>query len=383
MLFVLVGLYLLYLAGGIALASQGVVDRVYFFPGFSIKRPHSDQSAFSPDGPLVHYLPDGAALSRCIVPQGSGFAVRLDTLRRPTDSLTCFVQETGLSFRFPRHAFTTEAAEYPAPARMLVVSDIEGNFKGLQQLLQGAGVTDAQARWRFGTGHLVFVGDMFDRGLQVTECLWLLYKLEHEAAQAGGKVHFLLGNHEVMNLTGHYKYLRRKYRKNADSLGVDYARWYAADTELGRWLRTKNAVERIGPTLFVHGGLSPEVAALQLPLAQLNDLTRRSIDAPATTDRSAAEKLIRNPKLSPDWYRGIAQEEAPAAHVQAVLRQYGATRMVIAHTPVTEIKPLYDGRVVAIDLPHQEHTGQGFMQALWVEGGKLSVVDDKGRKRAL
>ncbi|WP_162910570.1 metallophosphoesterase [Hymenobacter oligotrophus] len=383
-LLALAGLYVLYLAGGLVLASQAVIDRVYFFPGYSIKRPMPDESGFSPDGPVVQNLSGGVALSRRIVPGNLGSVVRIDTLRSASDSLTCFVQETGLAFRFPRHAFpAAEPAEYPAPARMLVVSDIEGNFKGLQQLLQGAGVVDAQARWRFGAGHLVFVGDMFDRGLQVTECLWLLYKLEHEAAQAGGKVHFILGNHEVMNLTGHYKYLRRKYRHNADSLGLDYARWYAPDTELGRWLRSKNVVERIGPTLFVHGGLSPEVAALRLPLVQLNALTRRSLDASQHAAPRPAEQLVRNPKLSPDWYRGIAQEEAPAAHVAAVLRQYGATRMVIAHTPVEEITPLYNGQVVAIDLPHQEHTKQGFGQALWVEGGRFSVVDNLGRKQAL
>ncbi|GAB3825463.1 metallophosphoesterase [Hymenobacter jeollabukensis] len=384
LLLTVVGLYFLYLAAGIGLAYFGLVDRVYFFPYYSIKRPHADQSGFSPDGPLVQYQPAGPALSRRIVPGRAGAAVQLDRLARATDSLTCFVQETGLTFRFPRHAFpAAEPAEYPAPEKMLVVSDIEGNFKGLLLLLQGAGVTDARARWTFGRGHLVFVGDMFDRGLQVTECLWLLYKLEHEAAQAGGQVHFILGNHEVMNLTGHYKYLRRKYRKNADSLGVDYARWYAPDTELGRWLRSKNVVERLGPTLFVHGGISPEVAALRLPLSALNDLTRRSLDAPDTTGLPPAEKLARNPKLSPDWYRGLAQEEAPAAHVAAVLRQYGATRLVIAHTPVEQITALYGGQVVAIDLPHQENTGQGFMQALWIEGGKLSVVDNQGRKRAL
>lgn len=380
----LLGLYLLYLGVGLALVYFGVNERVVFFPGFSIKHKKPDQSGFAPDGPLVHYLDDSTAVRRRIVPLGAGAVVRPDTLRRLSDSLSCFVQETGLRFRFPRHRFpAAEPAEYPAPARMLVVSDIEGNFKGLQQLLTGTGVMNAQARWTFGRGHLVFVGDMFDRGLQVTECLWLLYKLEAEAAQAGGKVHFILGNHEVMNLTGHYRYLRRKYRVNADSLGVEYARWYAADTELGRWLRSKNAVERIGPTLFVHGGISPEVAALRLPLTQLNDLTRRSLDAPDTTGLSPAEKLARNPKLSLDWYRGLAREEAPAAHVAAVLRQYGATRMVIAHTPVEEITPLYDGQVIAIDLPHQEQSDQGFMQALWMEGGKLAVVDSQGHKQSL
>ncbi len=48
----------------------------------------------------------------------------------------------------------------------------------------------------------MFAGDMFDRGDQVTECLWLVYALEETAKAAGGYVHFILGNHELMNLQG-------------------------------------------------------------------------------------------------------------------------------------------------------------------------------------
>lgn len=67
-LLTVVGLYLLYLAGGLVLAYSGVVDRVYFLPYYAIKRPHTDKSAFAPDGPVVQYQPDGSALSRRIVP---------------------------------------------------------------------------------------------------------------------------------------------------------------------------------------------------------------------------------------------------------------------------------------------------------------------------
>jgi hypothetical protein len=360
----------------------GAIGRLYFLPLFSLKGP--DQSTLAADGPWLFYQGQTTIRTQ-IIPQGGGLAVQTDSLLTKQDQLlTCYVTETGTAFSFPRHSFpATQPVYYTMPAKMVVLSDIEGNFKGLQQVLRGTGVIDAQARWTFGTGHLVFVGDMFDRGLQVTECLWLLYKLEYEAEQAGGKVHFLLGNHEVMNLTGKYKYVRRKYRDNADSVHVPYAQWYAPDTELGRWLRTKNVIERIGSTLFVHGGISPQVLAQHLSLDQLNHLTRQGLDAPNRHALQGAAKLISQSDLSPDWYRGIAREEAPAEHVQQVLRLYGAKTLVIGHTPSDQIHTLYQQQVIAIDIPHQEHTEQGFMLALWWENGTFYIIDQQQQKQLL
>lgn len=374
--------YAAYLAGGAALVYTGAIGRLYFLPLFSIKGP--DQSTFAADGPWLFYQ-GPTTVRKQIVPQAGALVVHTDSLLTKEDQLlTCHVTETGTAFSFPRHAFpATQPVHYAQPAQMLVLSDIEGNFKGLQQVLTGTGVTDAHDHWHFGTGHLVFVGDMFDRGLQVTECLWLLYKLEHEAEQAGGKVHFLLGNHEVMNLTGNYKYVRRKYRHNADSLQVAYAQWYAPDTELGRWLRTKNVIERIGRTLFVHGGISPQILAQHLSLEQLNDLTRQGLDAPNHHALRGPAKLISRSELSPDWYRGIALQETSTQHVQHVLRNYGAKTLVIGHTPSEQIHTLYQHQVIAIDIPHQEHTEQGFMQALWWENGTFYVINQQRKKQLL
>ena len=71
-------------------------------------------------------------------------------------------------------------------------------------------VIDTDLTWSFGDGHLVIVGDVFDRGPNVTECLWLIYRLEQEASAAGGAVHFLLGNHELMVMRGDLRYLNER-----------------------------------------------------------------------------------------------------------------------------------------------------------------------------
>ncbi|MGI4875605.1 MAG: hypothetical protein ACRYFX_30995 [Janthinobacterium lividum] len=162
-----------------------------------------------------------------------------------------------------------------------------------------------------------------------------------------------------------------------------YAQWYTPATELGRWLRTKNVTELIGSTLFVHGGISPQLLAQQLSLAQLNQLTRQGIDAPDRNALQGAAKLVSQSDLSPDWYRGIALQEASPQHVQQVLRAYGAKTMVIGHTPSEQIHTLYQQQVIAIDIPHQDHTAQGFMQALWWENSKFCIIDNKGNKKVL
>ncbi|MBG8552400.1 metallophosphoesterase [Hymenobacter guriensis] len=377
-------LYVVYVLGGIGLIATGAIDKLYFLPGWSVKGPKSDKSGFAADGPLVFYQ-DSLLISSRIAPRGGSLVLLTDTLRPGAATLvTCFADETSQEFQVPlRSENQVPADTYAEPEKLLAVSDIEGNFKGFQALLRGAGVVNDKLNWQFGRGHLVLVGDFFDRGLNVTECLWLIYKLEQEAEQAGGKVHFILGNHERMNMTEHFKYVRRKYRVNADTLGVPYNQWYTRSTVLGRWLRTKNVVEKIGTTLFVHGGIGPEVVMQKLPLTKLNDLARISLDKPVAA-LTALEKQVTQPPSSPDWYRGLAQQEASAAHVAQLMQLYTASRVVIGHTPVEHISTLYDGKVVAIDLPHQEHTAAGRpVQALWLEKGQLTIIDSQGQKSPL
>ncbi|MCK7530014.1 MAG: hypothetical protein MZV63_02625 [Marinilabiliales bacterium] len=75
------------------------------------------------------------------------------------------------------------------------------------------GIIDRNLNWKFGRGHLVYLGDAHDRGDMVTEILWHLFSLERQAAKAGGMVHFVLGNHELMVLDGDLRFINPKYRK--------------------------------------------------------------------------------------------------------------------------------------------------------------------------
>ena len=339
-----------------------------------------DSSKFGSDGPVIVYE-NGSIINYSIVPDGSAFRISKKAIYK-TDTLTCRIDETNQEFSFRlKDSINTEKDEYDLPGRMFIISDIEGNFKGFVDILKAAGVINNNLNWIFGNGHIVLDGDFFDRWINVTECLWLIYKLEDEALKSGGKVHFILGNHEIMNLNEKYKYVRNKYKLNAEALGLEYKKWYAPDTELGKWLRSKNGIEKIGDYLFLHGGISKDFPKDKYTLTEINENIKMCIDRDFKDGNTSKDMFIG--AQGPLWYRGIVDTAESREDVEQTLKSFNAKKMILGHTIVDEIKYLYGGKVIAIDLEHQINTANGKMYALWYEDGEFYVIDNKGNKSIL
>jgi hypothetical protein len=126
----------------------------------------------------------------------------------------------------------------------------------------------------------VICGDLFDRGKDVTAYLWLLYKLDAQAKAAGRYEHVILGNHDIMNLSGDYRFVDSKYFMAATVMSKNYQELYAANTELSRWLRSKNIVEKVGDMLFINAGISTDVNNLKMSLPDINVICRPFYDRP-------------------------------------------------------------------------------------------------------
>lgn len=338
------------------------------------------------DGPHVFYR-GGKIVVKSVEANDTGMVARTtmyDT--RASVLLTCNISEKNKeeSFSFELHdTLTVPPDQYPLPAKMLALSDIEGDFPALKTMLIGAKVMNRDFTWRFGTGHLVLVGDYFDRGSNVTECLWLIYKLEAEAEAAGGKVHFILGNHEILNLQANVEYVRHKYLANAQLIGEPYKLWFDNNSELGRWLRTKNAVEKIGDYVFCHGGISPELARTKLSLSDINRIARQNIGKSQDAIAGANAQSVYDVQTGIFWYRNAAKNQMTAEQVDEVLRFAGARRMVIGHTLVSDVTALYGGKVICIDLYHEENMRRGFMKSLWIEDGFCYGIDSRGEKTSV
>jgi hypothetical protein len=258
-----------------------------------------------------------------------------------------------------------------ANASIFVVADTHGEYEILVAMLRKHRIVDARLRWSFGRGHVVILGDVFDRGPNHTEILWLLYALEAQAKHAGGGMHLLLGNHETMVMRGDLRYLNPKYAKTAALFEVaSYSQLFDAGSVLGQWLRTRPAVLRINDSLCVHGGISAALIEQKLSLTDINSGVRAAL-----ADASRGEFLMGS--SGPLWYRGYfaGHTDFPTAtsgDIDRALRWFGVRRILVGHTIVSTITPLYDGKVIAVQVyPHHETSGEAVFESLLIRQGEL------------
>jgi len=284
---------------------------------------------------------------------------------------TC--HDSGSEYVVPVDGFRIKAYEYSGVSQVISISDVHGEYEYMVEILQNSGVVDSSLNWIWGDGHLVVDGDIFDRGDMTTECLWLLYRLEQEAALHGGCVHVLLGNHEEMVMTGDNRYVHDKYLNGiVKHSRIDLKDLYGPYTILGQWLRTRHTIIIINDVLYVHAGLAPSFVDSGLTAAKINDAVRRYIDFNSLQyrlDRDARQLLG---STGPLWYRGLWQakegyyEKATDADIDRIFGFYDVTSMVVGHTNMDSIMTHYDGRVFAIDVLYED---LGSLQALlWQDG---------------
>ncbi len=271
---------------------------------------------------------------------------------------------------------------YVSDEPIVAISDIHGQYGVFRHLLTVNNVIDEQLNWSFGKGNLVIVGDVMDRGDQVLESLWLIYKLEQQAERSGGKVHFLLGNHELMVMNGRLDYLNKKYLYTSALFKKPYYTLFGYNTLLGQWLHSKNVILKIKDKLFVHGGLSQQAMTLGLTIDDINSIFREKLYF------KSAQKIQAVPELStlyyedgPLWYRGYAFPYSfNKAGIDSLLTALDLQNIIVGHTTLPNIKGLYGNRIILIDSSIKLGiTGE----LLHINNGQISIGDMYGDRTAL
>ena len=336
--------------------------------------------------------------------------------RRTCASLPVLLLASAVLFSSPK------IADKP-PQVLIAIGDIHGDFDDCTLLLKHLGLVDAALHWSGGKATLVQTGDLIDRGPKGRQVMDLLMSLEKEATTSGGEARILLGNHEVMNILGDLRYVPAEaYASFADSESEnrrkaaykEYAAWLAEHATLlapikepkfsateeewmakhpagfveyreamsaqgsyGNWLRQHAAVTQIGDTIFLHGGIDPDLASMKIE--EMNSTIREEIEEfDKTKDYLVQRKLILpfftiqeismmvqaqlfadgqaasvdeeyHAKLAklrgfngwlcmrdngPLWFRGYDEwsDAEGGARIEKILSAYGAKHIVVGHT---------------------------------------------------
>lgn len=74
-------------------------------------------------------------------------------------------------------------------------------------VLKMAKVIDVRDNWLAGKDILVQTGDIVDRGTYASDIYRLMQSLRGQAGSVGGRVVSILGNHEIMNAIGDWRYV--------------------------------------------------------------------------------------------------------------------------------------------------------------------------------
>jgi hypothetical protein len=362
-----------------------------------------------------------------------------------------------------------EPQSAPGP-RIVVVGDIHGAGTNLAQILQAAGLIDAQRKWTGGTARLVQTGDILDRGPEVREAIDLLMRLEGEARRAGGRIDVLFGNHEGMNVLRDYRDVLAGFERFADGRSeerrrkafethseiarsaattldreawmkihppgsIEYADAFGPSGKYGRWIRARRPILQIGDTIFMHAGLNPErtitiddvnrqveqevrnwdelVAALErerlaapfFTLQEIVDAAQLEIGRIGIAQKTKEplpdyvtqefvkrlqflfniDKLALVESDGPLWYRGLAtlpDDQQPV--IEAMLKRYGARRIVIGHTPQLpggKIRARFGGLVVLIDTGMlNSYFKGGQPSALELQDDRMTAIYSSGRE---
>lgn len=347
--------------------------------------------------------------------------------------------------------------------RIVAVGDIHGAFNGVRTILREAALIDEDDGWAGADAILVQTGDFLDRGPGAIHAARLLMSLQRQAPESGGEVVVLLGNHEVLNLIGDLRdvnadvfkdfvgrhsakrlevscnqYVAFERRLAADKdrpspprrelrdkcfaeqhLGqVEYLQEIGPKGEIGRWIRGLPSAVRIGGVVFVHGGISPELAGRRLKqinaevrseihafdharqhllergrilptsnliemLAAARDLQQADAETSQFTPPEIAQlleiddwQMIRDD--GPQWFRGYARwdEEEGRELMPAILESLKAEHVVVGHSPqrTKRIGSRFNSRVFLIDTGMLTSVYKGVPSALEIRDGRFKAL---------
>jgi hypothetical protein len=274
----------------------------------------------------------------------------------------------------------------PPAERIIAIADLHGDMEATRKVFRLSGIIDESDHWIAGDLVVVQTGDQLDRGDDEQEILEFLERLRLEADAAGGVLHILNGNHELMNVRTDLRYVTvGGFADFADALSVgtpdslllahDESHWpriqaFRPGGPFARILARRNTVVIIGDNLFAHGGVLPW--HVEYGIENLNEAIGNWIEGAGPEP----EKI--HTSESPTWTRIFAFDvtDESCEILTSVLEQLQVKRLIVGHSIMEEgITSFCDGKVWCIDVGMARHYG-GKPAALEIIGDRIRVLSE-------
>jgi hypothetical protein len=295
----------------------------------------------------------------------------------------------GLSQTSPS-ARGSAAGASRAIGRVVAIGDLHADIGVTRRAFRLAGATDGNDQWIGKSLTVVQLGDIIGRSDDERQVLDFIFEIRRKAEAGGGKVHVLIGNHEVMagridnqavgpnpfpgfegipglNLNDpRLRILPPNERARGAALmpGGAYAKRLAEFP----------TVLRLGGTIFVHGGVTPRWA--RYGIDKINEEMRQWLMG-RSPEPDSAKGVDDGDRAM--WTRQFSSNVDPGdcAELEESLAVLGARRMIVAHTVHPRITPRCDSKVWAIDVGMSRAYGGNIEVLEIVNDEVLSVLRER------
>jgi hypothetical protein len=250
---------------------------------------------------------------------------------------------------------TIPQSKIVAVSRIIVIGDIHGDWAALKSALKVAGVTNHRNDWTGGRTHVVQVGDLVDRAIRggsgdeksERRIISHLIDLKQKAQKKKGDVHLLLGNHELMNIAGDFRYVSpmgltdfEGKRRSQFKPGGKVSKALACNA---------NSVVQIGSWVFSHAGITSEVSE-KYTIEEVNSEVR---------DHLLGKQRMNRDDVLMDifWHRRYARDDTcPSVH--RALSHWKAKNMAIGHTVQSGMNSICRGSLWKVDVGMSDAFGK-------------------------
>ena len=174
-------------------------------------------------------------------------------------------------------------------------------------------------------------------GGSVTDVLWLVYRLTEQVEQSGGRV-YIDGNHETIILNNDNRYIHEKYQILTRGNKISYSDLFSKNVWPGAMVRNFKAGIVIDSILFVHAGISYQLAQKNIPLVRMNQLLDKLYNPDNSflidPDVFLNELNLIFSEYGLLWYRGylLQTPTIPKATMRLVCLKTLGRQMVLGHT---------------------------------------------------